>query len=88
MHTEWGFRGVLVKFKLEVGVGEQQLLEISERAREQSGADLMVANTLDGAPLWAYLGPLLGRYERIPRRLLAERLLTAVEDLQRERRHG
>src|SRR5437773_2925488 len=67
MRTEWGFRGVLVKFKLEVGVGEAELLQIAERAREQSGADLMVANTLDGAPLWAYLGPLLGRYERTPR---------------------
>jgi phosphopantothenoylcysteine synthetase/decarboxylase len=88
IRADWRFRGVLVKFKLEVGVGEQDLLEIAERSREQSNADLMVANTLDGAPLSAYLGPLLGRYERVPRRLLAERLLEAVEDLERERRHG
>jgi phosphopantothenate---cysteine ligase (CTP) len=88
VRTDWGFRGVLVKFKLEVGVGEKDLLEIAEGSREQSDADLIVANTLDGAALWAYLGPLLGRYERIPRRLLAERLLAAVEELQREGRHG
>src|SRR5262249_50721825 len=88
VRTDWDFRGVVVKFKLEVGVGEKDLLAIAERSREQSSADLMVANTLDGAALWAYLGPLLGRYERIPRRLLAERLLAAVEDLQRERAHG
>jgi phosphopantothenate---cysteine ligase (CTP) len=85
---EWRFRGVLVKFKLEVGVGEQRLLEIAEPSREQSDADLMVANTLEGAATWAYIGPLLGRYERIPRRLLAERVLQAVEDAHRERTHG
>src|SRR5205823_5919458 len=57
VRTEWGFRGILVKFKLEVGVSEQDLLDIAERSRRQSGAELMVANTLDGADSWALLGP-------------------------------
>jgi phosphopantothenate---cysteine ligase (CTP) len=88
IRSDWRFRGVLVKFKLEVGIDEERLLETAEPSREQSDADLMVANTLEGAATWAYIGPLLGRYERIPRRLLAERVLQAVENAHRERTHG
>src|SRR5262249_41724806 len=77
IRTDWGFRGVLVKFKLEVGVSEPQLLEIAEKSRAHSGADLMVANTLEGATAWAYLGPLAKGYERLARRTLPERLLDA-----------
>jgi phosphopantothenoylcysteine synthetase/decarboxylase len=88
IRAPWGFRGVLVKFKLEVGIDEDQLLEVAERSRRQSQADLIVANTLDGMASWAYLGPLAGGYERIERGQLAERLLEAVEHLHQERGHG
>jgi phosphopantothenoylcysteine synthetase/decarboxylase len=57
IRSDWGFHGVLVKFKLEVGVEEEQLRAIAERSRRHSGADLMVANTLEGAATWALLGP-------------------------------
>ena len=53
----WGFRGVLVKFKLEVGLNEDQLLEIAEASRRQSNADLMVANTQEGMGEWALRRP-------------------------------
>jgi phosphopantothenoylcysteine synthetase/decarboxylase len=79
LRRDWGFAGVLVKFKLEVGIGEDELLAIAERSRRQSDADLMVANTLEGAPFWALLGPLDGRYARVSRRDLADRLLDAIE---------
>jgi phosphopantothenoylcysteine synthetase/decarboxylase len=85
---EWGFRGVLVKFKLEVGVSEDRLLEVAERSRRHSDADLMVANTLEGAGLWAYVGPLAGGYRRVRRNELAECLLEAVEARHREAAHG
>jgi phosphopantothenoylcysteine synthetase/decarboxylase len=88
IRSEWGFRGVLVKFKLEVGVSDERLLEIAEKSRVQSGADLMAANTLEGSGFWAFLGPLAGRYERVGRRELASRLLEAVEQLHQERHHG
>lgn len=88
VRSDWGFRGVLVKFKLEVGVSEERLLEIAERSRRHSAADLMVANTLEGASLWAYLGPLDSRYERLPRADLEARLLDAVEHLHGGRAHG
>jgi phosphopantothenoylcysteine synthetase/decarboxylase len=86
--AEWGFRGVLVKFKLEVGVGEDQLLDVAERSRQHSAADLMVANTLEGAGLWAYLGPLDGGFRRVRRDELAGLLVEAVEVRHREKAHG
>ena len=81
----WGFAGVLVKFKLEVGIGEDELLRVAEASRQQSDADLVVANTLDGAAYWAYVGPREDRYERVPRRELPDRLVLTIEDLYQER---
>lgn len=45
--TRWGFHGLLVKFKLEVGVSRDRLLEIGEASRRASSADYLVANTLE-----------------------------------------
>jgi phosphopantothenoylcysteine synthetase/decarboxylase len=88
IRSDWGFRGVLVKFKLEVGLDEPALLEVAERSRRHSAADLMAANTLEGASAWAYLGPLRGTYQRVSRRELPQRLLEAVEQQHQERVHG
>ncbi len=88
VRPEWGFRGVLVKFKLEVGVSDERLLEIAERSRRHSDADLMVANTLEGAHEWAVLGPVDGVYRRVTRAELAEGVLQEVERLHGERSHG
>jgi phosphopantothenate---cysteine ligase (CTP) len=75
----WHFSGVLVKFKLEVGVDERELLEIAERSRAHSAADLVVANTLLGL---TFIGPVGGEYHRLSsRRELVSRLLDAVESL-------
>ena len=81
MRSRWNFQGVLVKFKLEVGVSEERLLEIAEQSRQHSHADLMAANTLEGMHDWAYLGPCDGQYERLARTSLASQLLDAVEGL-------
>lgn len=88
IRRDWDFGGLLVKFKLEVGISEAQLLDIAERSRTHSDADFMVANTLEGANEWAFLGPLDGRYQRIPRRELAERLLAALEHYPRKQPNG
>jgi phosphopantothenoylcysteine synthetase/decarboxylase len=74
----WGFQGVLVKFKLEVGKSDADLLQIAERSRCQSGANLMVANTLEEAQEWAFLGPVNGGYEKLPRADLPRRLFEAI----------
>jgi phosphopantothenoylcysteine synthetase/decarboxylase len=86
--SSWGYRGILVKFKLEVGVDEAHLLDIAERSRQHSAADLMVANTLEGVHFWAILGPVDGKYRRIAREELAACLLDVVERLREERTHG
>ena len=78
---EWGFGGVLVKFKLEVGVTDAELLAVAERSRVQSAGRPDVANTLETRPEWAYLGVRGGPYQRLTREELAPRLLTAVEGL-------
>lgn len=56
--TEWGHRGLLFKFKLEVGLTRERLLEVGRASRTASGADYLVANTLDmvgGDEAGAYL---------------------------------
>ena len=75
----WGFRGILVKFKLEVDISEQQLLEVAEASRLDSAADYMVANTFDARNDWAYFGPLDGEYARIKRTDLPQRLIAEIE---------
>jgi len=59
IRRDWRYRGLLVKFKLEVGISDDDLLRIAEQSRLQSAADLLVANTLEGARDWALIGPLL-----------------------------
>lgn len=44
---EWGYKGLLVKFKLEVGPTREELVRIGQASRKASGADYLVANTLD-----------------------------------------
>ncbi len=75
---EWGFAGTLVKFKLEVGVSDEELLDVAERSRTHSGADLMCANTLEGMHDWAFVGG-PGGYRRVGRADLAPALVGAVE---------
>ena len=79
----WGYKGLLIKFKLEVGLTEAELVRVAEASRVASGADLMVANTLamarpsDGSEGAAIL---LGEGEpqRVRRGELAARLVSWV----------
>jgi phosphopantothenate-cysteine ligase/phosphopantothenoylcysteine decarboxylase/phosphopantothenate--cysteine ligase len=82
IRSQWGFAGVLVKFKLEVGLSEDELRRVAEAARLHSRAELMVANTLEGMGEWALLGGAAG-YEKVPRDELADRLMGAVEAIGR-----
>jgi phosphopantothenate-cysteine ligase/phosphopantothenoylcysteine decarboxylase/phosphopantothenate--cysteine ligase len=80
IRAEWKYRGILVKFKLEVGVDEARLLEIAEASRRHSGADLMVANARETVREWAYIGPTPDGYRRVPRAELPAALLSAIEE--------
>jgi phosphopantothenoylcysteine synthetase/decarboxylase len=45
----WGFKGYLVKFKLQVGISDAELKSIAEKSRQTSQADMIVANCLEWA---------------------------------------
>ena len=73
----WGFTGVLVKFKLEVNIDDAELERVAERSRRASHADVMVANTLEGAAAWALVGGERG-YTKVERACLAATLVGMV----------
>lgn len=51
----WGFSGTLVKFKLQVGISDKELLDIAKKSREDSNANYIVANCLEWAHEYAYI---------------------------------
>lgn len=55
IRTPWGFQGFLVKFKLQVGLTGQDLIEIASQSLAFSQADLIVANCLEWAKKYAYI---------------------------------
>ena len=80
--ARWNYRGLLVKFKLEVGITREALLEIGQRSRVASGAEYLVANTLemvDGSQAGAYLLSEQGS-EWVPRDQLPARLTRLVRE--------
>ncbi len=79
IRRDWGFQGLLVKFKLEVDVTDQDLLAIAETSRRHSKADLIVANTLSGMHSCAWIGGSDGIYDRVARPTLARQLLDRIE---------
>jgi phosphopantothenoylcysteine synthetase/decarboxylase len=78
--TEWNHRGLLIKFKLEVGIPREELVRIGQASRKASGAEYLVANTLDmvdGPDAGAYLLSDTGA-EWVPRDALPGRLVSVV----------
>jgi phosphopantothenoylcysteine synthetase/decarboxylase len=76
----WGHAGLLVKFKLEVGLPREELIRVGQASRLASGADYLVANTLDmvsGDAAGAYLLS-EGAEEWVPRADLPERMANLV----------
>jgi phosphopantothenate-cysteine ligase/phosphopantothenoylcysteine decarboxylase/phosphopantothenate--cysteine ligase len=84
VRRDWGYRGILVKFKLEVGVSEEELRDVAESSRQCSSADWMVANTLEGATEWALIGSAHG-YRKVARPALASDLMDVLEHQEAHR---
>lgn len=79
---EWNHKGLLVKFKLEVGLTPEQLITVGQASRKNSGAEYLVANTLDmveGAHAGAYLLSDCSE-EWVPRLNLPARLVQMVRE--------
>lgn len=51
----WGFKGKLVKFKLQVGITEQELIGIARKSKADSKADIIVANLRETYKERAYI---------------------------------
>ncbi len=79
---EWGYRGLLVRFVIETARSDAELRGAAEFSRKHSGADLMVASTMESLPHWSLIGPVDGRYERVPRREVSERLIMIIEHMR------
>jgi phosphopantothenate---cysteine ligase (CTP) len=80
--SKWGYSGLLVKFKLEVGIAPEQLIQIGQASRKASGANFLVANTLEmveGERAGAYLLSDAGQ-EWVPRSELADRMVRLVRE--------
>jgi phosphopantothenate-cysteine ligase/phosphopantothenoylcysteine decarboxylase/phosphopantothenate--cysteine ligase len=75
----WGFKGLLVKFKLEVGATETELKQIAEKSRRHSDADLVVANAFEDREAWALIKKLTSGFTKVARHDLALQVIQAVE---------
>jgi phosphopantothenoylcysteine synthetase/decarboxylase len=74
--TRWSYTGLLVKFKLEVGVDRDELIRVGQASRKSSAADYLVANTLEmvhGEAAGAFLLSDAGE-EWVPRAGLPDRM--------------
>ena len=78
IRTPWGFRGKLVKFKLEVGLTDKELIRVAEASQAASDADFIVANCLEWSRHYAYLINRRGDYLKTSRKNLALKLRRAL----------
>jgi phosphopantothenate-cysteine ligase/phosphopantothenoylcysteine decarboxylase/phosphopantothenate--cysteine ligase len=69
----WGFTGKLIKFKLQVDMTAEELIQVAERSRIQSKADAIVANCLEWAREKAYIiageNSLITKRDKLPQNL-------------------
>lgn len=74
IRTLWNFTGILVKFKLQVGITDNELLGIARASREHSKADLIVANCLEWSGDKAYVIDSNDKATKVNRDILASTL--------------
>ncbi len=75
IRSPWGFKGQLVKFKLQVGITDEELIAIARKSRRDSEADIIVANCLEWAKEYAYIIGADDQAERVTRKTLPFALL-------------
>ena len=83
IRSRWGFKGKLVKFKLQVNVSDDELIAIAKKSRAFSKADYIVANSLEYFNDWNAFKMFIVNYQDevipCPRQELAARLLEMLE---------
>lgn len=78
IRNPWGFTGTLVKFKLQVGLTDDELLAIARKSMADSHADFIVANCLEWARERAYILDAAGGCTNVPRNDLARDLIRRI----------
>lgn len=81
-------RVFLVKFKLESGRSEAELLRIAQESRARSGADMIVANDLAGITLTEHIAFILDAGGLIARTRTSQELANVLCDEIGRRRRG
>jgi len=75
IRDQWSFKGKLVKFKLQVGISDEKLIEIALKSMTDSGADFIVANCFEWYREYAYIIDTDGNLARVARPNLPAELL-------------
>jgi phosphopantothenate-cysteine ligase/phosphopantothenoylcysteine decarboxylase/phosphopantothenate--cysteine ligase len=81
IRRDWFFTGTLVKFKLEVGLTDLELIEVATKSMFASGADLIVANCLEWSADYALLIKPDGSYAKVTRKRLPDKLWWHLSEL-------
>jgi phosphopantothenoylcysteine synthetase/decarboxylase len=55
IRKDWGFKGTLVKFKLQVGMSDTELIRIASESLAKSKANFIVADTLEDLTAKAFI---------------------------------
>lgn len=88
IRSEWGFDGALVKFKLEVGRTDRELIEIARTSGAVSRADIVVANCLEWYRKRAFIVRGDGQVTEIERRELSDAVRLAIEEVVTRNNHN
>ncbi len=78
IRNPWGFKGKLVKFKLQVGITDEELIDIATKSMIHSKADIIVANCLEWAKERAFIIT-ANSVKSVTRSKLPEELLLTLE---------
>lgn len=63
IRRDWNFHRILVKFKLQVDISDEELLAIAEKSLAVSNADFIVANCLEWSDKYAYIMTTTSRHK-------------------------
>ncbi len=74
----WGFNGTLVKFKLEVGISDDELIAIARKSRKTSKAEFIVANCFEWCRERAYVIDATGTATNVTRHNLPRELYRRI----------
>ena len=78
IRDEWGFKKTLVKFKLEVGISDEELINIAKESRDHSRADFIIANTLESMGAKAFIIDKENRISLASRKTLPEEMFKRI----------